>query len=1119
MFLTKKRNVLALTGLISLLIISCSYFYFSYEENTIHAETNNQLKAIASLKISQIVNWNKERLSDAKVFSQGPFFINGLEKWLGSKSNISIRSEIMKKIALINADNTYRNIMITDAKGNLLLSLEHKQKQIDATTKGFVKEAIKARKIINTDLYLCQLHNKIHLDYIAPVLGNNNKVIATIIFRVDPNDYLYPLIKTWPTPSKTAETLILRKEKNGALYLNELTHQKNTALKLCIPLTRKEVPAVQAVLGYKGIFEGVSYHGSKVLAYISPVPGTPWVMIAQEDDNEIYADLYFREKVIISFTILLVLALSAGFIWYYHYRQRNIYRELFVKEKELREYYQEFRTILYSIGDGVITTDTNGNIKQMNRMSEELTGWSETEVIGKPIERIFNIINEGTRNVVENPVHKVLKEGVVVGLANHTLLISKDGKEIPIADSGAPIRDELGKIEGVVLVFRDKTTEYKVEKLIRQSEARLKRAELTSKSGNWELHLDSQIIVASEGAAKIYGVDWNEMEFEVVKKVALPEYRHIMDLALKNLIEKDELYDIEFKIRTVDTGEIKDIHSVANYDRRNRILFGVIQDITDRKEAETALIESEEKMRMIIEGTPYFFFYTQDSEANITYISPSVETITGYTVDRWIGQKHWYATDSESNELAKDKTRAHLRGEFLDETILVEIKHANGNKILLEVYEYPIVKNDAVVGLQGIAHDITERKNAEQTIHLLAEAVRSTSDCISLTDTCNNILFVNESFLKTYGYEENELIGQNIELVRAPSDPEPTPEVIKNATLHNGWFGELLNIKKDGTEFPISLSTSSVLNDKGEPYALIGITRDITDYKKAEQELQKYREHLEELVETRTEELDRLNADLMAQLQKEKELEMMLKQSLDKEKELNELKTRFISTTSHEFRTPLTSVLSSAELIQRYGKKWNEEKQDAYLNKIKKSVDYLTKLLDDVLTISRTESGKILFNPDMVDLHQLCAEIIEEAKSNINERNNFVFNYSMEKIKYSLDSKLIKFILTNLLSNAFKYSPEGGKVELSITSIKDWIQISVADEGIGIPDEDVKHLFEPFHRAANTTEIPGTGLGLSIVKHAVDLHKGKINIQSKLGKGTAVTVEIPQRQYEKNISY
>ncbi|MCL4551053.1 MAG: cache domain-containing protein, partial [Bacteroidetes bacterium] len=201
MFLTKKRNVLALTGLISLLIISCSYFYFSYEENTIHAETNNQLKAIASLKISQIVNWNKERLSDAKVFSQGPFFINGLEKWLGSKSNISIRSEIMKKIVLINADNTYRNIMITDAKGNLLLSLEPKQKQIDAATKEFVKEAIKAGKIINTDLYLCQLHSEIHLDYIAPVLGNNNKVIAAIVFRVDPNDYLYPLIKTWPTPS------------------------------------------------------------------------------------------------------------------------------------------------------------------------------------------------------------------------------------------------------------------------------------------------------------------------------------------------------------------------------------------------------------------------------------------------------------------------------------------------------------------------------------------------------------------------------------------------------------------------------------------------------------------------------------------------------------------------------------------------------------------------------------------------------------------------------------------------------------------------------------------------------------------------------------------------------
>ncbi len=711
-----KPAVIALSTAISIIIIIGAYLYFSYEEQTIKTEKHNELKAIAELKISQIANWNKERFTDAKIFSQSPFFVNGLENWVGSKSNLSVGSEILKRLALINTDSLYSDVMITDAKGKLLLSLDPKFQQIDSTTEGFVKKAAAEKKIISTDLYRCQPDNEIHLDFIAPVIGKDNVVIAALILRVNPDNYLYPLINEWPTTSKTSETLIIKKDGDSVLYLNELSHSKNTALKFRISLSQKEVPAVQAVLGYNGIFEGMSYHGVKVLAYISPVHGTSWVMIAQEDESEIYASLYFREKVIISFTILLIVVLSVGLIWYYHYRQRNIYRELFVKEKELREYHEEFRTILYSIGDGVITTDINGSVKQMNYVAEELTGWNETEGIGKPIEEIFKIINEGTRNKVDNPVHKVLKEGVIIGLANHTLLISKDGRETPIADSGAPIRDEKGEIEGVVLVFRDKTEEHKAEKLIRQSEARLRRAELASKAGNWELNLTTQTIVASEGASKIYGVDWDEISYEVVKKVALPEYREMMDAALKNLLEKNEQYDIEFKIKTADTGKIKDIHSVAQYDKENKILFGVIQDITDRKRIETALVDSEEKMRMIVEGTPHLFFYTQDINAEVTYISPSVEKITGYTVGQWLGQKHWFVTDSEINKLAKEKTHAHLRGEFTKEPVFVEIARTNGSNILLEIYENPIIKENKVVGIHGVAHDITERIEAQNTI-------------------------------------------------------------------------------------------------------------------------------------------------------------------------------------------------------------------------------------------------------------------------------------------------------------------------------------------------------------------------------------------------------------------
>ncbi len=1259
----------------------------------------------------------------------------------------------MKKLLLINAASIYYNIFISDSKSNVLFSLNPDLKKMDSTTVAFVREAVEKRKIINTDLHYCPTYNEISLNYIAPVIDKNNIVIAVIIFQIHPNNYLYPLIEKWPVPSSTSETLLVSKDGNYVLFLNELKHRFNTALKLRIPLTDKNNVSVQAVLGRKGIFEGYDYEGNKVLAYIMDVPNMPWFVVAQVDISEIYSVLYFREVIIISFTILLITITILGLMWFYHYRQRNIYKELFVKEKELREYHQEFRTILYSIGDGVITTDTNGNIKQMNHTSEELTGWSETEAIGQPVEKIFRIMNEETKSIVENPVHKVLNEGVITGLANHTLLVSKDGREIPITDSGAPIRDEHGKIEGVVLVFHDKTYEYYSEKIIRESEARLKRAEFVTNAGHWELHLDSGDMIISEGASKIFGLERTQLKIFDIQKNVLYNYSSKLMDALNKLTGQNQPFDIEFKIKKAGTDEIVDVHAIAEYNKETRIVFGIFQDVTKTKQFEAALKESEYKFRTLVEDIKIGIYYS-DFGGTFLYGNHEAEEIVGYNRSELIGKnfmelnllgkkqkikaalllgKNLIGKSTGPDEFIinrKDGTQRiveistnvinagfqklvcgvalditerkriedalimsenkyrHLfennplpmwiydlkslaflevngsailhygysKNEFLNmtlkdirpeedvETLLQDVantykeinragiwrhKKKNGEIIFAEIISHLIkyenkdarlvlshdvteqklaeealkesyefnksllktipfgmqivdetgniifisdnLKNlfsGNVIGrkcwelymddktqckhcplkiginagetleleveniLNGktfqinhtgmiyrgsravleIFQDITGRKNAEQTINLLAQAVKNTSDCVSITDTENNIQFINESFLKTYGYEEKELIGKNIELVRASANTEPSSEIIKNATLQNGWFGELLNRKKDGTEFPILLSTSSVLNDKGEPYALIGIARDITDYKRAEQELRKYREHLEELVETRTVELDRLNSDLIAQLQKEKELEMMLKQSLAKEKELNELKTRFISTTSHEFRTPLTSVLSSAELIQRYSKKWSEEKRNEYLDKIKKSVDYLTKLLDDVLTISRTESGKILFKPDMVDLHKLCAEIIEETKSNIHEKNDFVFNFSIRKIKYSLDARLIKFILTNLLSNAFKYSPEGGKVELSIVSMKDWIQISVADEGIGIPDEDMKRLFEPFHRGANATEIQGTGLGLSIVKHSVDLHKGKINIQSELGRGTTVTVEIPKRQ-------
>lgn len=329
---------------------------------------------------------------------------------------------------------------------------------------------------------------------------------------------------------------------------------------------------------------------------------------------------------------------------------------------------------------------------------------------------------------------------------------------------------------------------------------------------------------------------------------------------------------------------------------------------------------------------------------------------------------------------------------------------------------------------------------------------------------------------------------------------------IKNKTLYNIDH----KIIRPGGEIRIVHERCVTHYDSDEqPLYSLGIVQDITELKKIEKEIELHRAHLEDLVKVRTEELAIANKDLKNEIEREKQVEMLLHNSLEKEKELNELKSRFISTTSHEFRTPLASILSSVQLIQRYRKKWNDAKLEDQFVKIKSSIFNLTSLLDDILTISRADSGRIVFNPQKLNLYDYCLELYDEVKHKATKNHKFIFKCAEKEKEFTLDPKLMRFIIGNLLSNAFKYSPSGGNVVLAVTSDQNELRISVSDEGLGISPEDKENLFKPFFRAKNSRDIEGTGLGLSIVQRAVQMHKGEINFQSAEGKGTKFFIKIP----------
>jgi len=979
-----KKQTIVLSVIICALFITAAFLIFLFESAAIHQKKFDELKTIAQLKIERVSEWQKARIAEVKVFSQNQFILNSIDQ-LTQKNNPNIAYDLKKRLFNIKSQLSFSDIFIVSPNGKDFISSNDEINKLDDITSGKIIEAAKLQRITNTDLYFSSVDKKILYDFISPLIDNNNNTIAFMIFRIDPSVYLYPLIQLWPTSSQSSETIVFRKEKDSVLYLNELRFHKGSAFNIKLPLTRKDVPAVRAVLGNIGVFQGKDYRGINVVAYTAPIPNTSWFMEAKVDRNELFEELVLREIGIFSIMAVLILFSSGGLILFYNISRKKIFKELFIKEKELRESHEEFKTILYSIGDGVIITDITGRVKLINKTAVELTGWNETEAVGNSIDKIFKIINEDTRRDVENPIDKVLREGVIVGLANHTMLISKDGKETPIADSGAPILNDAGEIEGTVLVFRDKTDEHIAEKTIRQSEARLQKAEFVSKFGYFEINLNSGIVIASDGARKIYGLAGSSWTLNEIQKAALPEYRDKLDNAMRIMVEKENSYDEEFKIKNIATGEIVDVYTHADYDKENGIMFGVIQDITERKKIQEDLSISEERYRLLFKLSPEAI--AVHSEGKIIFANPAASALFGFS----------------SPEELLDKNVMEFVAEESKEMVIKRIKEQAEGKIVPRL---------------------------------------------------------EEKFIKIDG----TII--DAEVIAAPF------------LFHNQLFS-------------------------------IVIVSDITERKKTDKELELYKNHLEELVESRTEEIDIINKELSIEIEKKMETERLLQESLEKEKELSKLKSRFISTASHEFRTPLAAVLSSAEMIQRYSKTWTEEKFAQHLDRIKNSVEFLTQLMDDVLTLSRADVGKIKLNPQPVDLHFLCQRIIEELPVNKSDKHEFAFNYLSEEKKFTLDPNQIIVILQNLISNAFKYSPNGGKIEFNVSFHDNNIQFLIKDEGIGIPEKELPELFESFHRATNAVSIRGTGLGLSIVKNAVELLKGNINVKSEIDKGSTFIVNIP----------
>jgi len=411
---------------------------------------------------------------------------------------------------------------------------------------------------------------------------------------------------------------------------------------------------------------------------------------------------------------------------------------------------------------------------------------------------------------------------------------------------------------------------------------------------------------------------------------------------------------------------------------------------------------------------------------------------------------------------------------------------------------------------------------SREELELRFEAVYGTAvDGIIIINQHGHIESVNPSACRLFGYDKDEMVGDKVTKLM-PSPHREAHHGYINQYLDTGnkkiigTGREVLGLKKDGTTFPFWLSVSEFrLKDQ---IVFTGFIHDISQLKNAEYEVKQLNAALEAKVSERTEQLaDVVNRLLASNKKLEREVherqaaqhalhqkQEELVQALEREKELSELKSRFVSMASHEFRTPLATIQSSAALVRRYTESNNVDRQLFHLEKIRSTVNNLTSILNDFLSLTKLEEGRVANNPEWFDIEKFCSDTMEEIRGLAKTGQQLRLEFDGENRIVYLDPRLLKNVLYNLLSNAIKYSEKDILCSVLLSPTK--LLIQVIDQGLGIPQADQIHLFDRFFRASNVTNIQGVGLGMNIVKRYMEILQGEISFDSTEGKGTTFTL-------------
>jgi len=561
------------------------------------------------------------------------------------------------------------------------------------------------------------------------------------------------------------------------------------------------------------------------------------------------------------------------------------------------------------------------------------------------------------------------------------------------------------------------------------------------------------------------------------------ELRHILWTGTILLNEQQEVefivatgIDITERINALEEIQRLNADLEARVALRTAQLEKTNQDLRDEINNRLHLSESRTQLIEILEETPDIVTIG-NLEGVLSYLNKAGRDLMGLPDDLDITGHNLHAPYAPA-ALARVMKEAYpdsvKNGVWSGESTYID---AAGNEvpILLVIIAHPSGGGN-VQYLSTIARDISARKQVEQQLMESEARFRSVFEGspvgIVISSGDGRAIQTNTAFKLMLGYSEDELQKMDFLEFTHPDDRVMNQELMDEvlAGRLDQFKLEHRYFKKNGEVMWARLYVSVMNGAEKEVMFTISLVEDITESQKIREEMQ---------------------------------------HALEQEKELSELKSRFVTMTSHEFRTPLSTILSSAELLEHYSHRWSDQKKVDHLRRIQSAVKHLTGMLDEVLVIGRTEAGMTAIDLRPMDLVDMMADLVEEISLGVGTQHELRFCSHEEIFPVRMDEGLLRQILLNLLTNAVKYSPVGSHIELDLRKEGERIVIQISDEGVGIPADDLSRLFEPFYRGKNTNHIPGTGLGLTIVKRSLDYLQGSIRVDSQERVGTTFTVEIP----------